>query len=74
VIYAVTNLMKQFHPNSYAAVNASTTKTTNETTTTSVGSEETTTGSQGQPGFGVTSAIVVMFGTLLLVGRWRWID
>lgn len=78
VVYAITNLTKQFHPDAYAAANATntntttTSETTTETTNASATSEKTTTTeSNGQPGFGVTSAGIAMIGTLLFVRRWR---
>lgn len=79
VVYAITNLTKQFHPDAYAAANATntntttaTTETTTQTTNTPTESEEpTTTESNGQPGFGVTSVLVAMLGALLFVRRWR---
>ncbi|WP_227356636.1 PGF-CTERM-anchored ABC transporter substrate-binding protein [Haladaptatus salinisoli] len=71
VVHAITNLTKQFHPEAYAAANSTTANTTTETTVeptkTSGGSEETTTETQGQPGFGVASTVVAMLGAMLLV-------
>ncbi|SIR66590.1 iron complex transport system substrate-binding protein [Haladaptatus litoreus] len=79
MVYAVTNLTKRFYPDAYAAANSSitdTTTATSETTTKTASapaeSEETmTTESNGQPGFGVTSVVVAMLGTLLFVRRWQ---
>jgi iron complex transport system substrate-binding protein len=76
VVYVITKLAKHFHPDAYAAANATTKDTTAETTTkttnTPAESEETTTTeSNGQPGFGVTSALVAMVGALLFVRRWQ---
>ncbi|WP_423747575.1 PGF-CTERM-anchored ABC transporter substrate-binding protein (plasmid) [Haladaptatus sp. SPP-AMP-3] len=78
VVYAITNLTKQFHPDAYAAANA-TTNTAESTTGTTTKTMETvdedeattTTESNGQPGFGVTNVLVAMVGALLLVRRWR---
>ncbi|WP_266081876.1 PGF-CTERM-anchored ABC transporter substrate-binding protein [Haladaptatus caseinilyticus] len=69
VVYAITNFTKHFHPDAYAAANATITDATAETTTDS--EETTTTESNGQPGFGVTSVVIGMLGALLIVRRWQ---
>ncbi|MFH5801856.1 PGF-CTERM-anchored ABC transporter substrate-binding protein [Haladaptatus sp. CMAA 1911] len=73
VVFAITNLTKHFHPDAYAAANATTntTVTTTEMISAADESEATTTESNGQPGFGVISALVAMVGALLWVRRWR---
>ncbi|GAA0238646.1 PGF-CTERM-anchored ABC transporter substrate-binding protein [Halobacterium noricense] len=70
VVYAITNLTKRFHPDAYAAANATTAETTTKTTISPVENEETTK-SEGQAGFSVTSAVVGMVGALLCIRRWR---
>ncbi len=69
VVYAITNLTKQFYPDAYSATSTTIPRTTTETKTTTE-SEETATESPGQPGFGTTSVVVALLCALQLVRRW----
>jgi iron complex transport system substrate-binding protein len=78
VVYAIVTLTKRFHPDAYATANGTNTDTTTTAPGTTAGtanapanSEKTTTESNGQPGFGVTSALVAIAGALLFVRRWQ---
>jgi iron complex transport system substrate-binding protein len=78
VVYAIATLTKRFHPDAYATANVTNTNTattapgtTAGTASSSANSEKTMTKSNGQPGFGVTSALVAIVGSLLFVRRWQ---
>ena len=80
IVHPITKLARAFHPEAYAAANATeTTESTPEpteraaegatATTSGTSAVETTTGSSGQPGFGAAPALLALLSVGLLARR-----
>ncbi|CQH56069.1 ABC-type transport system periplasmic substrate-binding protein (probable substrate cobalamin) [Halobacterium hubeiense] len=70
VVEPMTQMAQAFHPDAYAAANATTTATTQEPTATETATETTTqTTGTTIPGFGIPAAVVAALGAALLATR-----